>query len=332
MWPTIKELAMLRRGAKPNNVLEAALRKKLSGGGHIVWKTVGPSDILTVTDAVAAPMQSLIAHIAPVQEGSGDPSPDNVRPITGWTGATVYQSGADTSDPTTIPVTWLSEAGTVYGGTVDLVSGVLTVTSVGKHLSALTWVNHATEPNMFNGTGFTERKQRINGSNENGCYCDSYKWQKSSNIGASDGGIALANGSTGSLDNRTRIYLKDTRFSTYSEFVASFTTYDPLVVCPLETPETYQLTTQDISTLAGVNNVWADCGQTEMTYAAKTSGELDEDQLMLLGAIQQGLVRPGAVSLDGVDLSRLDLSRIDGIGTLDPIDIQPVKPGGGIKA
>lgn len=36
------------------------------------------------------PVADLVVNIEPVQSGSGDPSPDNVRPITGWTGANVY--------------------------------------------------------------------------------------------------------------------------------------------------------------------------------------------------------------------------------------------------
>lgn len=39
------------------------------------------------------PMKDVLVHIEPVQEGSGDPSPDNVRPITGWTGAKVTRTG-----------------------------------------------------------------------------------------------------------------------------------------------------------------------------------------------------------------------------------------------
>lgn len=39
------------------------------------------------------PMKSLVAHIEPVQKGSGDPSPDNIRPITGWTGMKVSRTG-----------------------------------------------------------------------------------------------------------------------------------------------------------------------------------------------------------------------------------------------
>lgn len=43
--------------------------------------------------ADSIPMKDVLVHIEPVQEGSGDPSPDNVRPITGWTGAKVTRTG-----------------------------------------------------------------------------------------------------------------------------------------------------------------------------------------------------------------------------------------------
>ena len=42
---------------------------------------------------------------------------------------TLNHSGADTSDPETVSVSWQSEAGTVYGGTLDVTTGVLTVTN-----------------------------------------------------------------------------------------------------------------------------------------------------------------------------------------------------------
>lgn len=40
--------------------------------------------IITITDAAAQSAVQFISHIEPVQEGEGDPSPDNVRPISGW--------------------------------------------------------------------------------------------------------------------------------------------------------------------------------------------------------------------------------------------------------
>lgn len=39
------------------------------------------------------PIKSLVVTIEPVQEGSGDPSRDNIRPISGWTGADVGNRG-----------------------------------------------------------------------------------------------------------------------------------------------------------------------------------------------------------------------------------------------
>ena len=52
---------------------------------------------------------------------------ENICPITGWTGCNVVVSPTqDAQDGTTYPVSWQTEAGTVYGGTLDLVSGVLT--------------------------------------------------------------------------------------------------------------------------------------------------------------------------------------------------------------
>ena len=38
-------------------------------------------------------LKSVTVDIEPIQSGSGDPSPDNVRPITGWTGANVWRTG-----------------------------------------------------------------------------------------------------------------------------------------------------------------------------------------------------------------------------------------------
>ena len=46
----------------------------------------------------------------------------NICPISGWTGMTINANGTE------ITISWESEAGTVYGGTLDVVSGALTVT------------------------------------------------------------------------------------------------------------------------------------------------------------------------------------------------------------
>ena len=80
------------------------------------------------SDNGGLPFKEVIVSMAPIQSGTGAPSPDNVRPITGRTVANVYVSPTTAqADATTYAMDWTSKAGTVYGGTVDIVSGVLTV-------------------------------------------------------------------------------------------------------------------------------------------------------------------------------------------------------------
>lgn len=55
-----------------------------------ILKTAGPFAVVHVTDALAKAVADLTVAIEPVQSGSGDPSPNNVRPISGWTGADIW--------------------------------------------------------------------------------------------------------------------------------------------------------------------------------------------------------------------------------------------------
>lgn len=50
-------------------------------------------DIASFRSADKTDIESLKVHFLPMQEGSGDPSPTNVRPITGWTGCNVHHIG-----------------------------------------------------------------------------------------------------------------------------------------------------------------------------------------------------------------------------------------------
>ena len=49
-------------------------------------------DVVSFPDgADGIPVKSFVGSIIPAQSGSGDPSPSNVRPISGWTGANIYR-------------------------------------------------------------------------------------------------------------------------------------------------------------------------------------------------------------------------------------------------
>ena len=65
----------------------------------LVTETTAEAAIITTDDAAGGlPLKKLTAQIEPTQSGTGDPSPDNVRPITGYTGVTVTRTGKNIVD------------------------------------------------------------------------------------------------------------------------------------------------------------------------------------------------------------------------------------------
>lgn len=50
-------------------------------------------ELVSFSDGADMPAISVIAHIEPIQDGEGDPSPTNVRPISGWESVSVNVSG-----------------------------------------------------------------------------------------------------------------------------------------------------------------------------------------------------------------------------------------------
>lgn len=83
----------------------------------IITKTVSGNPIV-VDDADGA-VQALKVSLLPIQEGSGTPSPQNIRPITGRTQTDVVVADGDTQSHTTT----VTLPHTVYGADVDVTGG-----------------------------------------------------------------------------------------------------------------------------------------------------------------------------------------------------------------
>ena len=207
------------------------------------------------------PVRGLFVAIEPVQAGSGDPSPDNVRPITGWTGAEISHSGADTSSPETYNITFPAEAGTVYGGSLDVTTGVLTVD---RAIHIVT----AEELQLVGTTAKGIQYLQPKGGTLADAKTDG---QKASNMYITK--TSLDNGTWRVLNGRYYIY--DNRFSDLETAKAIVTETEIQLVYELATPITYTLTPQEVRTLLGINNIWSDTGDTEVTYLADTKLYID---------------------------------------------------------
>lgn len=91
--------------------------QKINGGASPYPKHVGPSAICSFSDgADGAPLKTLVFSIEPKQSGSGDPSPQNIRPITGWTQVDGKQAGKNLVDVKTYDGTVLGSLHVVSDG------------------------------------------------------------------------------------------------------------------------------------------------------------------------------------------------------------------------
>ena len=323
--------------------------------------------VATFTDgADDIPLKSLVVDINPVQSGSGDPSPDNVRPISGWTGANVVRYGknyiqnsdasyslttsmaatyttvaslADITSGTfsveavvpsgqtlklfgydgtdnnfiwdlapqgdgryavtsngntikrakefriysqpytggdsvvtviskamlvvndtetayepysgqTIPISWQTEAGTVYGGKLDVLSGVLTVDRAYEEFD-LSQYSYSTT-NGFDNWTIPISNTTTGASNSAGNISNIANYAYASSTHGMNHYYAGANAIV--------LYLTE---GSARDKTAQF-------VYPLATPIEIQLTPHEVKSLLGANNIWADTGDTSVEYRADT--------------------------------------------------------------
>lgn len=219
-------------------------------------------------DGDGSPLRGLTVGIEPVQSGSGDPSPDNVRPISGWTGATVFHSGADPSDPEEIAVSWADGAGTVYGGTLDVLSGVLTVDRVMLDLGEQDW--HTSNPQLgifwlydthppFRVNGRYVIQPPPNAATPADFLCSKYKTGTANDR---EDGSVYWDPSYG----KRYVGIVDTNYTDWTADQVKADLAGVQLLCRLVSPETYQLTAQQIDTLLGENRIWADTGPVSAAY------------------------------------------------------------------
>lgn len=114
--------------ATPGNVAIIGSNQNIIDGGFKATASfpVGSASgsIVSIEDgADDVPIKSMTVQIQPAQAGSGDPSPSNVRDITGWTSATITRRGGNLFDEAnaTVYPRWFNNSN-LWGYAADSVS------------------------------------------------------------------------------------------------------------------------------------------------------------------------------------------------------------------
>jgi len=172
-----------------------------------------------------------------------------------------------------VEVSFPTEAGTVYGGTLDVTNGVLTVDRAMVDMGTLVY-NKTLSPSASGGNVFSvnvsnvgygmARRER---NAPNTMLSDVYETAQSTIWWVSD--IPDLTMSV----NVSVLYIADSRYEDATSFKTSVSGVQ--LVYELATPMTYQLTPQEVRTLLGQNNLWADTGDVAVTYKADTKLYID---------------------------------------------------------
>ena len=155
---------------------------------------------------------------------------------------------------------------TVYGGRLDLVTGVLTTTMVIKDMGDIAW-GKSSSPSASGGSVFAynganlnpaiKPRERYTASN---IYCTSYKTAPSTSwfyTSLQNGEISI---------NTNSIAIAEDAYTDAQAFKTAVT--GQKVVYEIATPTYSQLTHQQISAFRGANHIWADSGNVSVTYRA----------------------------------------------------------------
>ena len=123
-------------------------------------------------------------------------------------------------------------------------------------------------------------------------YCDCYSVTASAS-GRVNGTFYLLNGNI--------IFVND-GFTSVADANTLMASQKPTVVYPLATPQTYQLTPEEVDLLLGTNNIWADSGDITVQYGnspAYNPTEFDARPLIKVTGTGTAVVGDTAITITG---------------------------------
>lgn len=226
------------------------------------------------------PLANFTIDIETTQSGSGDPTPSNIRPISGFPGVNIYQESTyDGGASPTYTISWQNEAGIVSSGSLNVETGVLTVEGVLEVF------------NVVGGNGNIYSNINLDTLGSSGSVADlgdvvriNFARINSSLYDSISSGYAYKmcnmakhyfnyNDTSVHWYRNTSLYvylpkaLVGSTVTSVRDYLISIKDTTPLTLwIPLATPQTVQLTPQQMNSLVGANAIWADAGDVSFTY------------------------------------------------------------------
>lgn len=227
---------------------------RTAGTAGEIWQTLRNVAVATFT-AVSSMLRELVIDVTPAQ-AAGTPSPETPLPISGWSGANIVVSPTlDAQDGTTYAVSWLAEAGTVYGGALrDNGDGTWTLTKTHgmTQVKNLAWTRA-----QVSGAAFYRFWVYLEGKADGlgNIICEALQMSDAAAVAdMTDNSIrGAASSNTVSIRADTFSSVEDLKDPTTGIGNAA-------IVYELAEPITISLTAGSVKVLIGQNNIFADTG------------------------------------------------------------------------
>ena len=205
--------------------------------------TVSGTGALQLVNSLGRPLKSWSVELAPYQEGSGDPSPENVRRIYGTNKLKLFVE--ESYDPSATPKAIITLPQTVYTGTIGSDGGESRWGEA--DLGTLNWTRY--NPTATNIPVYYTLIDSLTPSSGIRCISSAYKCMSWTSLDArTDYSIEVH-------PTLRYIYIADSRYQTADEFKNAVSGVQ--FVYPLNTPTTFPLTSPTIPTPTGTATTWA---------------------------------------------------------------------------
>jgi hypothetical protein len=165
-----------------------------------------------------------------------------------------------------ISVNWEDEAGTIYGGEDEVISGKLKKTMGMVDMGTLNWTLMPNDKHLFYASIPGIKPNEIPNVAAN-IKSDRYKTVSASAAFGATKDCVIGQGITGIIGN-VYIMVVNRAYSDAASFKTAMS--GAQLVYEIAEPVEYTLTGNEMETLYGTNNIWADTGDVEVTYPCDT--------------------------------------------------------------
>ena len=209
-------------------------------------------------------IHNLIINFSSFQNGTGKPSPNNIRPINGLTNVELQRSYNAISNNEIISVNWFEIAGTQYGGYINLIDGKLTQTMLKVDLSNLTYIID-TDNNRFKATLPIKAKNSIVRTTYGASDILECKYNQETFDSNWENVIYIAS---------DEVYIHMPQYNTIEELKSALSEH--YLIYELKTPIIYQLTPHNLIAKSGHNIFTSNGDNINIEYDFYESAEILE--------------------------------------------------------